>query len=53
VPGRVIELLPAGMALVEFAEGTEEVSVELIESAPGDIVLVHANVAIARSGGKL
>jgi hydrogenase maturation factor len=39
------------MASVERNGAIEEISVELVESAPGDVVLVHAGVAIARSGG--
>ena len=50
-PGRVLALLPGGMAVVDFGGATEQVCVDLIESAPGDIVLVHAKVAIARLGG--
>jgi hydrogenase maturation factor len=39
------------MALVDLDGVIEEVSVELIDSAPGDTVLVHARVAIARLSG--
>jgi hydrogenase maturation factor len=49
VPGRIVELLPAGMASVEFDHGIQEVNVELISCAPGDVVLVHAGFAIAVS----
>lgn len=49
IPGRVIALLPGGMAAVDFGDAVEEVSVALIETAPGDYVLVHARVAIARA----
>jgi len=52
VAGRIVNLLPGGMAAADFDGIIEEVSVELIESAPGDIVLVHAKVAIARLSGK-
>jgi len=41
-------MLPGDLAVVEFGGSTEEVSVALVESAPGDIVLVHAGVAIHR-----
>jgi len=51
VPARIVALLPGGMASVERNGAIEEISVELVESAPGDVVLVHAGVAIARSGG--
>jgi len=42
-------LLPGGMAAVDFGDAVEEISVALIETAPGDSVLVHAKVAIARA----
>jgi hydrogenase expression/formation protein HypC len=53
VCGRVLQLTRGGMALVEFADAdraktVEEISLELVEAGPGDIVLVHARVAIAR-----
>lgn len=51
LPGKVLSLQPGGMALVDLDGAIEEVSVELIESAPGDTILVHARVAIARLGG--
>lgn len=47
--GRVLALLPGGMATVDFGDAIEEVSVALIETAPGDAILVHAKVAIARA----
>ncbi len=50
IRGRVLAMLPGGVAMVDFGDFTEEVNVELIESAPGDIVLVHAKIAIARLG---
>jgi len=31
-----------------MGRGIEEVSVELVDAAPGDLVLVHAAVAIAK-----
>ena len=45
---RVIELLPGELALVATGDGpAEEVSVALVDAAPGDTVLVHAGEAIA------
>jgi len=52
-PARVLALLPGGMASVDLNGVIEEVSVELTESAPGDTVLVHAKVAIARLSGAM
>jgi hydrogenase maturation factor len=49
IAGRVLALLPGGMAAVDFGGAVEEVSVALIETAPGDSILVHAKVAIARA----
>jgi hydrogenase expression/formation protein HypC len=46
--GRVLELLPGGVARVDLDGVVEEVSVDLIEAAPGDLILVHAKVAIAQ-----
>jgi hydrogenase expression/formation protein HypC len=46
--GRVLRTGSGGMALVQFENGIEEVSLELIEAAPDDLVLVHAGAAIAR-----
>jgi hypothetical protein len=48
VRGRVLRIGARGIASVQFEAAIEEVSVELIEAAPGDMVLVHAGVAIAR-----
>jgi hydrogenase maturation factor len=54
VRGRVLQITEGGMALVELDTGPaktiEEISLELVEAGPGDIVLVHAQVAIARLG---
>jgi hydrogenase expression/formation protein HypC len=44
--GRVVALLPDGRARVEIGALVEEVSVELVEAAVGDVVLVHGGVAI-------
>jgi hydrogenase expression/formation protein HypC len=48
LPGRVVALLEDGLARVDVAGVGEEVSVELIGAAVGDLVLVHAKVAIGR-----
>jgi hydrogenase expression/formation protein HypC len=48
LPGWVVALLEDGMARVDVDGVGEEVSVELIDAAVGDIVLVHAKVAIGR-----
>ena len=45
----VAELLDDGMAVVDTRAGTrEEVSVALVDTAVGDVVLVHAGEAIGR-----
>lgn len=47
----VRRLLADGMAVVGTAAGTEEeVSVALVDAAPGDRILVHAREAIAMAG---
>ncbi|MFE9690152.1 HypC/HybG/HupF family hydrogenase formation chaperone [Micromonospora sp. NPDC005806] len=43
----VRELIADGLAVVDTDAGPEEVSVALVEAAPGDVVLVHAKEAIA------
>jgi hydrogenase expression/formation protein HypC len=48
VPVRVVELLEAGMARVDTGASVEEISVELVDAAVGDTLLVHAGVAIGR-----
>jgi hydrogenase expression/formation protein HypC len=51
---RILEIRPAGLAVVETDSGPEEISVALVAADPGDVVLVHAKEAIAvvaRSGG--
>ena len=53
VRARVLHLLPGGMASVDLDGAIDEISVELVDSAPGDIVLVHARVAIARLSGSM
>ncbi len=44
----VLELLPDGLASARTAEGVSCISVELVDVQPGDVVLVHAGVAIGR-----
>ncbi|GAB3330677.1 hypothetical protein GCM10027452_03900 [Micromonospora halotolerans] len=44
---RVRELTTEGLAVVDTDAGPEEVSVALVDSGPGDVVLVHAKEAIA------
>jgi hydrogenase expression/formation protein HypC len=48
LPGRAVALLEDGMARVDVAGVGEEVNVEFIGAAVGDLVLVHAKVAIGR-----
>jgi hydrogenase maturation factor len=36
------------MARVDSCGATEEVSLDLIDAAPGDVVLVHAGIAIGK-----
>ena len=48
---RVVELLDAGLAMVDTGQSTEEVSVALVDAAVGDTILVHAKEAIALVGG--
>ncbi|MFI7130750.1 HypC/HybG/HupF family hydrogenase formation chaperone [Nonomuraea sp. NPDC050153] len=47
---RVVGLLPGGLARAGTGEGTEEISVALVEARVGDTVLVHAGEAIAVLG---
>lgn len=48
----VVELTGVGSALVRTAAGTEDVDASLVVGlAPGDLVLVHAGVAISRLDG--
>lgn len=53
IPGKVLALLPGGMASVELNGATQEISIELTDCAPGDVVMVHAKVAIARVSGEV
>jgi hydrogenase expression/formation protein HypC len=48
---RVVELLEAGLAVVDTGQSMEEVSVALVDAAVGDRILVHAKEAIAKVGG--
>jgi hydrogenase expression/formation protein HypC len=48
---RVVELLEAGLAVVDTGQSMEEVSVALVDAAVGDRILVHAKEAIAKIGG--
>jgi hypothetical protein len=45
---RVIELLPDGMAKVDILGEVQEISVELVGAGEGDVVLVHAGIAIGK-----
>jgi hydrogenase maturation factor len=45
---RIDQLLSGGFAKVEAGGALEEISVELIEAEVGDLVLVHAGVAIGK-----
>jgi hydrogenase maturation factor len=44
---RVLELLEDELARVDTGVSVEEVSVALVETRPGDTILVHAKEAIA------
>ncbi|MBF8188001.1 HypC/HybG/HupF family hydrogenase formation chaperone [Nonomuraea sp. K274] len=48
---RITGLLPGGLAQADTGDGTEEISVALVETRVGDTVLVHAGEAIAVLGG--
>ncbi len=49
VPGKVVKLLDEGLALVDFGGIQREVDVSFIPDVkPGEYVVVHAGVAIAR-----
>jgi hydrogenase expression/formation protein HypC len=48
----VLELLADGMALVDTGSGPpEEVSVALVDTRPGEALLVHAGEAIGHAAG--
>jgi hypothetical protein len=46
----VLELLEGDLARVDTGQGVEEVSVMLVDAAPGSRILVHAKEAIAVVG---
>ena len=48
VTAHVIELSGDGTARADMGSTIEQVSVELVDAAAGDTVLVHAKVAIGR-----
>jgi hydrogenase expression/formation protein HypC len=48
----VVRLLDDGLAVVDTGQGEEEVSVALVQAAPGDTILVHAKEAIAVLGSR-
>jgi hydrogenase maturation factor len=45
-PARVVALADHGLARVLDDDGESEISVELVDARVGDVVLVHAGVAI-------
>ena len=48
-PGRVLELLPDNLALVQTDSGQEEVALDLFDNIQiGDHLLIHVGVAIAQ-----
>jgi len=49
VQARVIELREKDLALVEIEGRPEQISVALVDASVGDVVLVHAGVAIGRA----
>ena len=51
-PARILSLLPGGLAAVELQGAIEEVDVQLIDAAEGDVILVHAHVAIGKIQGE-
>jgi len=46
-----VRLLEADLAVVDTGQSIEEVSVALVDTTVGDIILVHAKEAIAVVGG--
>lgn len=50
VPVRIVRLLDDRLALADTGAGEEEISVALVDAEVGDVVLVHAKEAIARTG---
>ncbi len=52
VPVTILEVLPDGLAMVDTGAGAgteEEISIALVDATVGDVVLVHAGEAIART----
>ncbi|GAB2863597.1 hypothetical protein GCM10022221_74470 [Actinocorallia aurea] len=47
IAARVHEVRPGGRALVETGAGPVEVSVALVDARPGDLLLIHADEALA------
>ena len=47
VPVTVVRTLDGDLAVVDVGGSHEEISVALVDAAPGDTVLVHAKEAIA------
>ncbi len=48
IPARVVGVLAGGAAMVDTGETVEEISLDLVEAVPGDVVMVHAGVAIGK-----
>ena len=46
--GRVQALVGDGLARVQIGASLDEISVELVDAAVGDVVLVHGGVAIGK-----
>jgi hydrogenase maturation factor len=44
---RIRTVLDDGLAIVDTEAGPEEISIALVETGPGDLVLVHAKEAIS------
>jgi hydrogenase expression/formation protein HypC len=48
IPARVLQVLPDGTARVRIEGAISCINTSLVDAAPGDIVYVHADVAIAK-----
>jgi hydrogenase maturation factor len=48
IEARVIEMLDDDLARVEIGDQIEVVSIALVDTQPGDSILVHAREAIAK-----
>jgi len=46
--GKVLAIVGDGLARVLVGSSVEEVSVELVDAAAGDVVLIHGGIAIGR-----